>query len=313
MHICLVVSARLPVHKYGGTERIVQWLASEFVGSGQKVSLIAWPGSSLPGVTCLPARSAEEALRMIPRDVDFVHFHSWEPREDLATPWIYTLHGNNQSPQTLPLNTVCISADHARRHKRNVFVYNGIDPSEFIYQEHKSNHLLFFSKVRRRVKGARRALKLARDARQPLWVAGGYRFDLLKVGGLLDSLRPGVRFLGEIGGMEKARCFAQAKALLFPIDWEEPFGLVVVEALMSGSPVIATPRGSMPELINERVGALFGTDEDFSAALDQAFACKPSDCRDWAMTHFSSRICAKNYLQLYERVLQNDTVFSAAK
>jgi glycosyltransferase involved in cell wall biosynthesis len=289
----------------------VQWLAAEYIKQGHEICLIAQPGSNLPGVKCYAARNAEEAWTVIPEQADIVHFHSWEPQTDIEKPWVYTLHGNNKTPKNLPKNTIFISADHARRHGRSVFIYNGVDPAEFIYQEQKRNHLLFFSKVRRRVKGARRALKLARDNQQSLWVAGGYRFDLLKVGGLLDSLRPSVRFLGELGGIEKARCFAQAKALLFPIEWEEPFGLVVVEALMSGTPVIATPRGSMPELINERVGALFEKDEDFAAALDHAFFCKPSDCRDWALAHFSSGVCAKNHLDLYERVLQSDVVFSS--
>ena len=205
---------------------------------------------------------------------------------------------------------MCISANHAKRHGRKVCVYNGIDPDEFIFNERKGNSLLFFSKVRRRVKGARRALQLAKDNQQALMVAGGYRFDLFKVGGFWNSLRPGVRFLGELGGLEKARRFAEAKALLFPIDWEEPFGLVMIEALMSGTPVIATPRGSVPELINSEVGAMFEKDEDFPQALAHALKCEPRRCREWAITHFSSRVCATNYLALYERVIAREPVFS---
>lgn len=310
MHICLVVAGKIPVEKYGGTERIVQWLAEEFVKRGHKVCLVGWPGSNLPGVTCLAATSADEARRAIPRDVDIVHFHSWEPLDDYDRPWVYTLHGNTKTPDQLPQNTVCLSADHARRHGQKVFVYNGVDPDEFVFQDKKTDHLLFFSKVRRRVKGARRALRLAKSHNQAMVVAGGFRFDLLKVGGLLDSLRPGVSFRGELGGTEKALVFAQAKALLFPIDWEEPFGLVVVESLMSGTPVIATRRGSLPELINDKVGAFFETDEQFSAALSQAQSCRPSDCRDWAMAHFSSAICAQNYLRLYEQVIQDQAFFT---
>jgi glycosyltransferase involved in cell wall biosynthesis len=309
MYICLVVAAKIPVKKYGGTERIVQWLAAEFVSAGHKVCLVGLPGCDLPGVTSIAATSAPEAWRAIPADVDIVHFHSWEPPAHFGKPWIYTLHGNSETPDSLPRHTVCISADHARRHGRQVFVYNGVDPSEFIYQEKKSDHLLFFSKVRRRVKGARRALKLAKTYQQDIVMAGGYRFDLLKVGGLIDSLRPGVSFKGELGGAKKAAAFSEAKALLFPIDWEEPFGLVVIESLLSGTPVVATRRGSLPELINDSVGAFFDTDEQFPAALAQATSCKPSDCRDWAVAHFSSQVCAQNYLKLYERVLQDSRVF----
>ncbi len=312
MYICLVIAAKIPVKKYGGTERIVQWLAMEFIKRRHKVCLIGWPGCYLPGVTCIPATSADQAHRAIPPDVDIVHFHSWEPPNSFEKPWIYTLHGNTNTPGSLPEHTVCISADHARRHGRNIFVYNGVDPQELIFEEKKGDHLLFFSKVRRRVKGARRALKLAKLHDQEIVVAGGFRFDLLKVGGLFDSLRAGVRFRGEIGGTEKALVFSRAKALLFPIDWEEPFGLVVIESLMSGTPVIATRRGSLPELINHKVGAFFETDEEFSAALGHAASCKPADCRDWALANFSSEICAQNYLSLYERVLQDKKFFDLA-
>jgi glycosyltransferase involved in cell wall biosynthesis len=309
MHICLVVNAKIPVHKYGGTERIVQWLATEFVRANHQVTLIGLPGCDLPGVTCIAATNAQEAQQVVPDSADVVHFHAWEPQHTFRRPWIYTLHGNSTTPETLPKNTVCISANHAKRHGREVFVYNGIDPDEFVFQENKKDHLLFFSKVRRRVKGARRALKLARQQKQSLVVAGGYRLDLLKVGGLMDSLRPGVHFVGEVGGTDKAKCFADAKALLFPIDWEEPFGLVMIEALMSGTPVIATPRGSVPELINDKVGALFDSDEDFAAALAHALACKPEDCRVWALANFSSQVCAENYLKLYRRVVNGEVVF----
>lgn len=309
MHICLVVNAKIPVHKYGGTERIVQWLATEFVRMNHQVTLVGPPGCELPGVTCIAATDAQAAQQAIPDNVDVVHFHAWEPQTSFRKPWIYTLHGNSTTPELLPAHTVCISANHAKRHGLDVFVYNGIDPDEFVFQENKKDHLLFFSKVRRRVKGARRALSLAKAHNQPLVVAGGYRLDLLKVGGLIDSLRPGVHFLGEIGGREKANCFAEAKALLFPIDWEEPFGLVMIEALMSGTPVVATPRGSVPELVNDRVGALFERDDEFADALAHALSCQPRDCRAWAIEYFSSRVCAENYFKLYQRVLNGEDVF----
>ncbi len=303
------MNAKIPVKKYGGTERIAQWLAKEFVRAGHQVTVVGLPGCEMPSVNCIAVHSAKEAHEAIPDNADIVHFHAWEPPNSFGKPWIYTLHGNSTEPDLLPKNTVCISENHAKRHGRKVFIYNGIDPDEFVFQEHKKEHLLFFSKVRRRVKGARRALKLAKQHKQSLVVAGGYRLDLLKVGGVLDSLRRGVHFLGEIGGAEKAACFADAKALLFPIDWEEPFGLVMIEALMSGTPVIATPRGSVSELINDKVGALFDRDEDFAAALAHAAVCKPQDCRAWALANFSSQVCAENYLKLYQRVIRGDAVF----
>ena len=309
MHIVLVCPSKIPAVQYGGTERIVQWLAQFFVKQGHQVSLIALPGSRLDGVTCIPAVNAKQALLAIPQRADVVHFHGWEPTEALDRPWLCTLHGNTTEPEKLPTNTVCISQDHARRHQRSIVVYNGIDPHEFVYQPKKQNYLLFFSKIRRRVKGARRALTLAANVHSPLVMAGGYRSDLLKTGGWLDSWRSGVRVVGEAGGAAKAKWFSDAKALLFPIDWEEPFGLVLMEALVSGTPVVATPRGSVTELIPPQVGALFDKDDDFAAALDHALSCKPEDCRDWVMSRFTVDHCASAYFQLYQRLCDGENVF----
>lgn len=288
---------------YGGTERIVQWLAQELIKLGHEVTLVARAGSDLPGVRCIAAETRDEALQRIPDDVDLCHFHAWPPPDEFARkPWVFTLHGNLAPGEKAPLRTIGISADHAKRHGLKAFIYNGIDPAEFIYRGEKKDQLLFFSKVRRRVKGARRALALARAARQNLVVAGGYRADLLKVGGLFDSFHPSIRFVGEVGGIAKAELFANAKALLFPIDWEEPFGLVIIEALMSGTPVVATPRGSVPELVPRSVGAIFSLDLEFADALAHAATCRPADCRQWAMEHFSAEVCARNHVTLYERL-----------
>jgi glycosyltransferase involved in cell wall biosynthesis len=306
MRICLVSNARIPPPLYGGIERVVQWLAQDLSAMGHEVLLVARTGSALPGVRCIPADSAQEALQRLPA-ADVYHFHGWPPPDDFARPWLYTLHGNE--PQRQPAHTIGISADHARRHGLRTFVHNGVDPGEFVFRQEKQDHLLFFSKVRRRVKGAPRALRLARAHHQRLVVAGGYRFDLLKVGGFWESLHPTISFVGEVGGARKAQLFADARALLFPIAWDEPFGLVMVEALLSGTPVIATPRGSVPELVTPQVGALFEEDAEFGAALEHVRGCRPQDCRDWAMERFSSRVCARNHLALYERILDGDAVF----
>ena len=309
MHIVLICASIIPAIHYGGTERIVQWLAESFSRQGHKVSLIALPGSKLPGLTCIPVTNAKQALQAIPKDANVVHFHGWEPRQELDVPWLYTLHGNTPNIDALPANTVCISADHAHRHERRIFVYNGIAPEEFEFRSAKQDYLLFFSKIRRRVKGARRALTLAAQVESPLVMVGGYRTDLLKTGGWWNSWRSGVRVVGEAGGEDKARWFSNAKALLFPIDWEEPFGLVLMESLISGTPVVATPRGSVIELIPSHVGGLFTKDFEFEAALDHALSCKPQDCRDWALSQFTVAHCAAGYFNLYERLCDRENVF----
>lgn len=309
MKICLVCDTRLPAKKYGGTERVVEWLVMEFIKIGHTVVLVAPTGTVLPGVLCIPADTHEQALRAIPRYVDIVHFHSWPPPSNFALPWLYTLHGNTSDVSRLPKNTVFISANHAERHQGKLFVYNGVNPEEFVFREHKKDYLLFLALIRRKVKGAERAIKLARRYEIPTVFAGGSRLDLFKAGGLWESFHPLIKFVGKVSGKEKAEYFANAKALLFPIDWEEPFGLVLIESLLSGTPVIATPRGSVPELITSDVGALFSDDDSFPEALERALSCSPNHCRDWAMTYYSSSVCASNYLALYERVVSGENIF----
>jgi glycosyltransferase involved in cell wall biosynthesis len=310
MKICLVNDTRLPTKKYGGTERLIEWLIIEYMKMGHAVSLVAPTGSAIQGVDCIPADSHKEALLAIPRSADIVHFHSWPPPSDFERPWLYTLHGNGSEDAVLPKNTVFISANHAARHRGKLFIYNGVNPDEVVFREQKKDYLLFLSLIRRKVKGAERAMRLARRYDLPTVFAGGTRWDLIKSGGFFRSFHPMLKFVGKVAGREKAEYFANARALLFPISWEEPFGLVLIESLMSGTPVIATPRGSVPELVTPDVGALFTDDDKFPEALEKACSCSPGVCRDWAMSHFSSAICARNYLNLYERIASGEPVFS---
>lgn len=309
MKICLVCDTCLPSKKYGGTERLIVWLISEYLRRGHSVSLVSPPGSDVAGVACIPAGSHAAALAAIPRDADIVHFHSWGPPPDYDRPWIYTLHGVAGTTD-LPRNMVFISRNHCRQHNGKVVVYNGVNPGELLFRERKKEYLLFFSLLRRKVKGAERAIRLSRRYGQTTMFAGGRRWDLLKGGGFLESIHPDLHFLGKVAGRQKAELFADAKALIFPISWEEPFGLVLVESLMSGTPVVGTPRGAVPELVPPAVGALFTEDEEFPEALDRAMACSPADCREWAMSNFSSSVCASNYLALYERVLSGEDPFA---
>jgi Glycosyltransferase len=191
--------------------------------------------------------------------------------------------------------------------KKKIFVYNGLDPNSYQVGA-PQNYILFFSKIRRRVKGARRAIKLSNQYDFNLKLGGGSRVDLLKVGGFWDSWSRRIEFKGELGGGKKVQLFSHAKALLFPISWEEPFGLVLIEALLSGVPVIATPRGSVPEIINQNVGSFLFQDSDFSEVLGQVEQIDRAGCRQYAVEHFSAAKMTSNYLSLYQRIVENDVI-----
>ena len=312
LRVALLVAGRVPALQYGGTERVVPWLARELARQGHAVTVIAGRGSYVPGARMIFARSREEALARVPLDVDLVHFHSWFA-PGFKLPSLNTLHGN--VPEAIgPGNWSFLSRDHAERHGRTTFVYNGLPVEEHYFGAVKSPRYLFLAGISRAGKNVTRAIKLARDFDLELDIAGGNRWKLLtrsavrRERAFFLSLDRRFRFHGMVGGWEKAKLFAEARAFLYPIRWEEPFGLVIVESLLAGTPVIATPRGAMPELIHPEVGFLASSDEDFAAAFDGVGAIHPRRCREYAAESFNIAKTAARYLALYRRVLDGETL-----
>ena len=313
MKVVLVNNSPIPPRrKYGGTERVVAWLAVALARRNFDVTVIS-PAMNLDRnkISWIPATTQDEALARIPKGADVVHFHGWAPNwMDEKKNWFRTIHGNEPCLDKLQTRVCFVSSSHAKNHLRECFVYNGVDAGEFMYAASvkPKSPLLFFSKVRRKVKGIRLALEACSRYRIPLSVAGGTRFDLLKTGGLLNSFCRGICFKGELAGRDKAEIFARSKALLFPIQWEEPFGLVMVEALMSGTPILATGYGSVPEIVVKDVGAVFTDCDDFYDAFESVDSLNRRSCREYALANFSSEIMARNYGQLYQKLVDGESV-----
>jgi glycogen synthase len=302
MHIAHLCAWRVPVQGYGGSERVVYWLAKAQVELGHRVTLVAPRDSRCPGAQVVPLSRGSPDASVVPKDADVAHVNGF-PGFDIGVPWITTTHGNSPGELAYAPNKVYVSDDHARRGGSKAYVHNGIDPDEFVYREKKEDYLLFLARVGRRVKGVDVALRLARRIGFRLVVAGGTRWELLKTGGLLDSLRRNVTFVGEVDGARKAALLAGARALLFPIRWDEPFGLVVAEALMSGTPVITTPCGAMPELVTPDVGFLCSDEVEMERAIARASDVSPAACRARALERFSNRVSAQKYARYYERAI----------
>jgi glycosyltransferase involved in cell wall biosynthesis len=302
MHIAHVSAWRVPVELYGGSQRVVYWQARAQAQLGHQVTLLAPPGSSCPGVDLIEVPRGAAYRDYIPSGAEVAHLHG-VGAAGTGIPWLLTVQGNSPGElQYLP-NKVYVSCDHARRGGSTAFVYNGVDPDAYIYREQKEDYVLFLSKVSRRVKGVDVALRLARGLGFRLLVAGGSRFGLRKTGAYWDSLRADVHFCGMVGGRRKAELLAGARALLFPIRWSEPFGIVVAEALISGTPVITTPLGAMPELVTPDVGFLCRDEHEMADAIRHAGDVAPTACRRRALEHFTSTVCARKYLRYYERLL----------
>lgn len=303
MRVLIFHPCELPPRDYGGVERVVLWLAKGLVERGHSVTIAAFPGSKLPeGVALLPIepshRSAEVLLgRNLPFDV--VHFMAPPEKgviEKIGIPSITTIHGNGEPNEVFPVNAVFLSRDHARRHGSDRFVYNGIDPDEFHFQATKKDSYLFLSKTSWNVKNVKGAIRYARSAGQKLTIAGGDRPWSARI----QAMLAGFNWVGKVSGEKKANLLSDARALLFPVLWDEPFGLVVIEALMSGTPVIASKRGSLPELLTPATGILCETEAEFVSALENHKRLDPQACRQHAIQYFSHRVMAENYEKRYK-------------
>lgn len=327
MKVVLFHPVLLPPRDYGGVERMVLWLAQGLVERGHDVWVAAKEGSRLPHGVRLLSLSQEESsaldlIKKLPPGVDVVHFMA-PPEESvwdfLPCVGILTVHGNGKSGEIFPLNSVFLTQDHAIRHRAQVFVYNGIDPSEVIFDPNLKNNeslFLFLSKTSWKVKNLTGAMRICIKANVGLSIAGGWRPVSLRIEALFRSK---MKWIGPVGGKLKARVLAQSRALLFPVIWPEPFGLVVIESLMSGTPVIASRKGGLSELIPSDVGILLDPPTSREAEAQWVETLKsqtislwsPERCRAWAIENFHYSRMAEGYEALYKRVTQGEKLHNA--
>ncbi|MED7788577.1 glycosyltransferase family 4 protein [Francisella sp. 19X1-34] len=309
MKIVQICRGQIPVNNYGGTERVIYWLSEALADLGYDVSIIAPKDSyhenaSIKVIECDNFSNVKE---YIPKDTDIVHIHYNEIEDVKDFKWLLTIHGNNKAnlfDNKFPENIVGISRNHAVAHNLKYFVYNGVDSREFIFNSQKQDHFLFFSKVSYRSKGIDQAIKACSKNNVKLDIYGGDRKKLLRnPKSFLTSFKKNINVKGYASGQKKAEVFSQAKALLFPIQWSEPFGLVMVEAMMSGTPVIAFNRGSVSEIVNRESGFVINYLEQMSDAMNQIGSIDPYKCREYALNNFDISVCAKNYIKQYQRVI----------
>jgi len=312
MRITLVVAGTIPSRGYGGTQRQVEWLASELVRCGHHVVLIANPGSDHPLCEVRHASSAAQCLAAIPADTEIVHFNGWYIEAPFPT--LNTEHGYApQHPRPRP-NWSFVSASHARNHGRETFVHNGFPVDAYRLAGQKNDRLLFLAGIARAGKNLSRAVELAKEFDFPLYIAGGSRWRLLtrsqvrRDGVFFKSLSRRYRFHGTVDGDAKLRLLGEAKAFLNPIAWEEPFGMAPVEAMLCGTPVLTTPRGALPEIVNADTGRFFDTDAEFGSALGEIAGLSPQRCRESAADRFPIARTAKGYLDLYTRVIDGEAL-----
>ncbi len=306
MHIVQIYHSKVPVAKYGGMERVIESLCEGFVELGHKVTLIAYQGDyAIKGINAihLDSLSKHEAendfVKLIPSDADVVHFHIPRALTNFPFPHLFTMHGNSDQP--LHENTYFISRKHAENHKSTKFIYNGLNPQTIKLSSKKLNQRDYFAFLGRsslKRKGLSDAKKIARTLKTRLIVGGG-----------LGIPWRGVSYLGQVDNSEKSELLQQAKALLFPISWEEPFGLVQIEALFCGTPVFAYSRGSVDEVLKQEPNSFNlvanNYEELISKIKNYTYSFDPEEIRNYGIKYFGHIKMCEGYLHEYQTLIQN--------
>ncbi len=328
----------VPPPLYGGTERVVSYLTEELTRLGHDVTLFASGDSVtmarleavIPRALRLDATVHDsipyhvmllDAVRATESSFDILHFHldylHFPLFRDTPLRTLTTLHGRLDLPDLWPLynrfpEMPLVSISNSQRQPMPpVFwagtVYHGLPAERFLCDAtRRRSYLAFLGRISPE-KRADRAIEIARRAGLPIKIAAKVDkvdqcyFDAV-IRPLLDD--PLVEFVGEIGEAEKSAFLGGAKALLFPIDWVEPFGLVMIEAMACGTPVIAWPCGSVPEIVDEgETGFIVDSIDAAVGAIAQAETLSPARIRARFEERFSARRMATDYLKIYESLI----------
>ena len=338
MHIAIVspLFESVPPRLYGGTERVVSYLTEELVRQGHQVTLFA-SGDSRTSATLRPV--TRRGLRLDPQcqdtlayhvimldevvecagEFDAIHFNidywHFPLSKWLNLPAVTTLHGRLDLPDLAPLYArfrdmplVSIS-DAQRRPLPSVnwlaTVHHGLPPDLFTFRERHGDYLAFLGRISPE-KRPDRAIEIARRAGMPLKMAA--KIDRVDQAYFDERIRPlldghDVEFVGEIADADKDRFLGEALGVLFPIDWPEPFGLVMVEAMACGTPVIAYRCGSVPEIMIDGVTGYVVDDlDDAVAAVGRLDKIARADCRRVFEQRYTVDRMAREYVEVYRRV-----------
>jgi glycosyltransferase involved in cell wall biosynthesis len=257
---------------------------------------------------------------MVPKDADIIHFHQAPPDKQLPDiPYLITEHGNRERQHTpfLP-NTVFLSKNHAHNHGCEYYVYNGIPIEEYPLCEEKDDYMLFLARTSRRKKNILTAVNLAIDERIPLYVGGGSIWSTHKAWGawILRGLNrlSLIRNLGDVDGEEKLTLLQKSRLFFHLVNWHEPFGLAPHEAMATGTPVLSTPNGAMPEYITSgENGFIVGDYKEARNTVRAIYSMSESEtnemarrCRDSA---FTIEKCVEGYLEMYHEVMKRGYLY----
>jgi glycosyltransferase involved in cell wall biosynthesis len=337
IHVAMVAPPwfTIPPQAYGGVEQVVADITRSLVARGHRVTLVGAgqhdtpaeflqtypePPSDRLGEPLPELIHAATAARLLADlDVDIVHDHTLAGPMAAAgrhVPTVATMHGPMDGEladyyRVLGDDVALVAISDAQRALAPdlnwiATVYNGIDVASFPFQEEKEDWLLFVGRFSPE-KGPHNAIDAARAVGMPIVLAGKVNepaeqeyFD--------EEIRPRLSkdatYIGEIDATVKRELYAKAACLLFPVAWPEPFGLVMVEAMACGTPVVALGCGSVPEVIVDgTTGVICDIEEELPAAIAKAQRLKPADCRSHVAAHFDLANMADGYEKVYRQLI----------
>ncbi len=330
----------IPPKLYGGTERVVCWLTEELVALGHEVTLFAsgdshtsakleagWPRALRLDGAIRDANALHmmmlERVRRQASDFDFLHFHlDYYPFSLFSrqtTPFVTTLHGRLDLPEHQPVFNVfssvpVVSISNSQRRPLPQAgwvrtIYHGLPERLLTPLPMKRDYLAFLGRIAPE-KALDRSIRIAERCGIPLKIAA--KVDNMDRDYYEESIRPLIRpplieYIGEIGDHEKSEFLSGAVALLATIDWPEPFGLVMIEAMACGTPVIAFNRGSVPEIIEDGLTGFIVEDETSAvAAVNRLSELSLETVRRRFEQRFTARRMADDYLSVYRSLMSEN-------
>jgi len=327
----------VPPKLYGGTERVVSYLTEELVREGHDVTLFASGDSETSARLIAPC---PRSLRLDPdcvdqltyhvlmleyvfreyNNFDVIHFHidylNFPMSRRHHKPHLTTLHGRLDIPDLVPLYKefgdmpVVSISDSQRRPLPWInwqgTVYHGLPEDLYTFHEQPGEYLAFLGRISPE-KRVDRAIEIAKRVGMPLKIAAKVdRVDLEYFETVIEPLfdHPLVEYIGEIGDGDKCEFLGNARALLFPIDWPEPFGMVMIEAMACGTPVVAFNNGSVPEIIQHGVnGIVVNTLDQAVVATRNIDIIDRRRCRQVFEERFTAQHMAEGYLEIYRQMI----------
>jgi len=325
------IAWRTPPKHYGPWEQVASNIAEGLIKQGVEVTLFATGDSITAGkLESICEQGFEENRGQDYKVLECLHISNLMEKAGefdlihnnfdfmpltysglIKTPLISTIHGFS-SQKIIPVfkkynpisNYVSISnADRSPELNYIATVYNGLNIQDFDFIEQPDNYLLYFGRIHHD-KGTAEAIEIAKKSKRKLLIAGIIQDEEYFKTKVKPELNDQIQYIGHAGPEKRNELLGKATALLHPINFNEPFGMSVAEAMLCGTPVIAFNKGSMPELIqNEKTGFLVHTVDEAVGAVSALKTIIRKDCRNWATSKFSSDKMVDDYYKLYQQIL----------